>query len=224
MEKWMPAFLFLCIILFVGEVFFKEAFADCTSPGAMTWTITMNPGDAGTCGTSVGSGASTSKKEYTDASGSDYWNGYTEADAYVIPRPRDYDLGKIYDVSDNAIYRDASGVRLDGSGNPINTDYNFNLSLSDLLSLVGAAVVRSDSRPQYVLPNYISYEQRQPIPRQYAPKGYYPPDVGELLDEQYNYIRTPATIQGNDYIKYTNAMNPNDYIRKDSIPCYACSL
>ena len=35
---------------------------------------------------------------------------------------------------------------------------------------------------------------------------------------------SPSISQGNSFIKYTQQMNPADYIRKDSIPCYACTL
>ena len=44
MEKIVFAFLVLCIVLFIGEVCVKEAFADCKSPGGLTWTIKMTPG------------------------------------------------------------------------------------------------------------------------------------------------------------------------------------
>jgi hypothetical protein len=33
-----------------------------------------------------------------------------------------------------------------------------------------------------------------------------------------------AQQQGNDWLRYVPGKNPNDYIRKDSIPCYGCSL
>lgn len=33
-----------------------------------------------------------------------------------------------------------------------------------------------------------------------------------------------ADSQGADFMKYIPGKNPADYIRKDSIPCYACSL
>jgi hypothetical protein len=33
-----------------------------------------------------------------------------------------------------------------------------------------------------------------------------------------------AGQQGTSWLKYVPGKNPNDYIRKDSIPCYGCSL
>jgi hypothetical protein len=35
---------------------------------------------------------------------------------------------------------------------------------------------------------------------------------------------SPALAQGRAYVQYAPAINPADYIRKDSIPCYACTL
>ena len=33
-----------------------------------------------------------------------------------------------------------------------------------------------------------------------------------------------ASQQGSDYMRYVPGKNPDDYIRKDSIPCYGCSI
>lgn len=33
-----------------------------------------------------------------------------------------------------------------------------------------------------------------------------------------------AAQQGSDYMRYVPGKNPDDYIRKDSIPCYGCSI
>jgi hypothetical protein len=35
---------------------------------------------------------------------------------------------------------------------------------------------------------------------------------------------SPATSQGDDYSKGCKPFNINEYIRKDSIPCYGCTL
>ena len=37
-------------------------------------------------------------------------------------------------------------------------------------------------------------------------------------------IDSIADSQGADFIRYIPGKNPDDYIRKDSIPCYGCSL
>lgn len=37
-------------------------------------------------------------------------------------------------------------------------------------------------------------------------------------------IDSVASQQGNDFLRYVPGKNPNDYIRKDSIPCYGCNL
>jgi hypothetical protein len=45
-----------------------------------------------------------------------------------------------------------------------------------------------------------------------------------LLEHQKNAKRTPAVKQGQDFASYAPAMNPAEWIRKDSIPCYACTV
>lgn len=62
----------------------------------------------------------------------------------------------------------------------------------------------------------------------------YSPKVGDysassditpmLLEHQKNAKRTPAVKQGQDFASYAPAMNPAEWIRKDSIPCYACTV
>jgi hypothetical protein len=37
-------------------------------------------------------------------------------------------------------------------------------------------------------------------------------------------IDSAAQQQGTDWMRYVPGRNPNDYIRKDSIPCYGCTL
>ncbi len=37
-------------------------------------------------------------------------------------------------------------------------------------------------------------------------------------------IDSVANQQGTDWMRYIPGKNPDDYIRKDSIPCYACNL
>ncbi len=37
-------------------------------------------------------------------------------------------------------------------------------------------------------------------------------------------IDSVANQQGSDWMRYIPGKNPADYVRKDSIPCYACSL
>ena len=47
-------------------------------------------------------------------------------------------------------------------------------------------------------------------------------EEGSVLQD--SCIDSIANQQGTDWIKYIPGKNPDDYIRKDSIPCYGCSL
>ena len=44
----------------------------------------------------------------------------------------------------------------------------------------------------------------------------------QVLDD--SCIDTFAAQQGSDFMRYIPGKNPDDYIRKDSIPCYGCSV
>jgi hypothetical protein len=46
-------------------------------------------------------------------------------------------------------------------------------------------------------------------------------DTGMVSDECINSF---VNRQGTDFMKYIPGKNPSDYIRKDSIPCYACNV
>ena len=45
---------------------------------------------------------------------------------------------------------------------------------------------------------------------------------GTVLDD--SCIDSFSSKQGNDFMKYIPGKNPDDYIRKDSVPCYGCSI
>ena len=47
-------------------------------------------------------------------------------------------------------------------------------------------------------------------------------NAGSTLDD--TCIDNFASQQGTDWMRYVPGKNPNDYIRKDSIPCYGCSV
>jgi hypothetical protein len=44
----------------------------------------------------------------------------------------------------------------------------------------------------------------------------------QVLDD--SCIDTFAAQQGSDFMRYIPGKNPDDYIRKDSVPCYGCSI
>lgn len=126
---------------------------------------------------------------------------------------------------------DASGNR-DSSG-------NISLSVSDLLSLLGSGVTSTTT----------SSPSTQPIILQ-SPSGidatFYNSIKSDLLSDVKETVRDEllnnplassagavlddgcidnfASQQGSDWMKYVPGKNPNDYIRKDSIPCYGCTI
>ena len=226
----MFAFFVLCVVLFIGEVFYNEAFSDCSSPGALTWTITMNPGSgASMCSTASGSDSSDSSSGGSDSgsasgasdsasgasSGSSPFNLTNADDYYGHSHNMHHRLGAQdddYGYSAHSIeklWRDISGS--DVSGNSLNTDYNFNLSLSDLLSLVGKTIIYGDSRSAEAL------YQRRPHRMRYEQDDY-------DYEEYFQNCNSPAKNQGKDFIKRQKGINMDDYVRKDSIPCYGCTL
>lgn len=231
----MFAFFVLCVVLFIGEVFYNEAFSDCSSPGALTWTITMNPGSeasmcsggsssgSGSSGSSSGSGSSSdssgnSTKSTSSGSGSsggpfnnlDDYYGHSHHAHHRLGADDDY-----YGYSANSIeklWRDISGS--DVSGNRLNTDYNFNLSLSDLLSLVGKTIVYGDSRSVES-----RFQRRLDSRRDELQNPYY-----YDYEEYFQNCKSPSNAQAVDYMRRKNGINMDEYIRKDSIPCYGCTL
>jgi hypothetical protein len=248
----MFAFFVLCVVLFIGEVFYKEAFSDCSSPGALTWTITMNPGSgasvcsgasdssgsgssgssgsdssasgnsssgsSGSSGNSGNSGSSSDSSGSSSASASgnggpynlsnnaDDYYGHSHHIHHRLGRTQEDDYGYSTDSIDK-LWRDISGS--DVSGNPLDTKYNFNLSLSDLLSLVGKTIVYGDSNRYRIESNC---QPRREEPRDYD------------YEEYFQNCKSPSNAQAVDYIKRQKAINMDDYIRKDSIPCYGCTL
>ena len=246
----MFAFFVLCVVLFIGEVFYKETFSDCSSPGALTWTITMNPGSgasmcsdeaSGSSGsaTSDSSGNIASSSNGSFSSGSSGNGTFSSAssggssssvssggnggpfnlsnnldDYYGHSHHMHHRPGRTYEddygyptESIDTLWRDISGS--DVSGNPLNTKYNFNLSLSDLLSLVGKTIVYGDSR-RYTIES--TYRHRRNELENYD------------YEEYFQNCKSPSNAQAVDYIKRKNCINMDDYIRKDSIPCYGCTL
>jgi hypothetical protein len=241
----MFAFFVLCVVLFIGEVFYKETFSDCSSPGALTWTITMNPGSgasmcsgasdsSGSSGSSgspisdssgniASHGGSFSSASSAGASGSSVSSGGNGGpfnlsnnldDYYGHSHHMHHRLGRTYEEeygypteSIDKLWRDISGS--DVSGNPLDTKYNFNLSLSDLLSLVGRTIVYGDSN-RYRIES--SYRNRRNELENYD------------YEEYFQNCKSPSNAQAVDYIKRKNCINMDDYIRKDSIPCYGCTL
>lgn len=235
----MFAFFVLCVVLFIGEVFYNEAFSDCSSPGALTWTITMNPGSGGsTCSSSSASSDSSGNRVSSGSSSSSPLNLKNNVDDYYgHSHHAHHRLGTNYEddyfgYSAQNLWRDISGSDISGSdisGNLLNLDYNFKLSLSDLLSLVGKTILYGDSRPNYYnnydLPNFYNNSVEYRYQRRLNNRRNPPQDPYYNEDEEYYYnANSPSNAQAVDYIQLKNRINMDDYVRKDSIPCYGCTL
>ena len=198
MEKLTLAFLGLLIVLLLTHIIRVEAFGDRTTkePGNATYKYIVDP---------------LSKDSIYDGSGSD--------------------LRKI------------KGVR-DSSGSDVSTIGSYiNLSISDLLALIGRTsseekqekqkhMVRGKNDYDYPMYNAVEQQQQNHLNSMYygglmttPPVTNYIP-AGQVVGQPIN-LATPAShadAQGQAFMKYQYGINPADYIRKDSIPCYACTL
>jgi len=136
-------------------------------------------------------------------------------------------------------FYDASGV--DASG-------NITLSLSDLLSLIGAGITQAPAptpkvdlnskRTNYALLNEIRYDVKDAVRSELLNSGLSGRGSSgssgsagsagsaygsqELVDD--SCIDSLSAQQGSDFMRYVPGKNPDDYIRKDSVPCYGCSI
>jgi hypothetical protein len=142
--------------------------------------------------------------------------------------------------------RDASGNPTDASGNTVNRPSSgmINLSLSDLITLFGSTATGTSAPPAAAAP-----PSNNPSPTSTAGQDFYNQFRPMLLDDinkaiEAKIIATPTTStttasgstqsdtscspslqQGTDFSTAQNNIQYNqEYIRKDSIPCYACSL
>lgn len=139
--------------------------------------------------------------------------------------------------------RDASGNAVDASGNAVTTrgSGTINLSLADLITLFGSTATGTSAPPAATPPS------NNPAPSTTAGQDFYNQFRPMLLDDINKAIEAkattapatvaaPATVeddvscspslqQGTDFSSAQNNIQYNqEYIRKDSIPCYACSL
>lgn len=261
MEKVLLAAFILLLVLFIGNIFYNESFADCSAPGQMTWTITLGPGSS-SCSSSGASG----QEGGSSSSSSGGSSGESKRS-----------VGRTYLDASGGLQADS--VKSLGSASTSNSDSKgssstnstkgssassslINLSLTDLMALVGSSRDGSGNRAPAYNYRYASMSIPQP-PAPPAPQIYIlagqrqgqaagnagQPDAS--LDSQFtpdlrtaapidpsagyetspNYQAIPASSyalrQGVNYVRGAPQANPAEnpeYIRKDSIPCYACSL
>jgi len=126
----------------------------------------------------------------------------------------------------NESFVDASGA--DASG-------NITLTLSDLMALLGSGSSSSSSKD-----DEDDYDSKDGVRDKYyrnmradmmndvkhgkfsALYGSDSGSDGTVLDD--SCIDSFSSQQGSDFMKYIPGKNPDDYIRKDSVPCYGCSI
>lgn len=109
------------------------------------------------------------------------------------------------------------------------TSGNITLSLSDLMSLLGygttvTSLYKTD-RDTVTASTYnklrgdIIKDVKQTVRDEMLNKQFSDETV---LDD--SCIDSFSAQQGADFMKYIPGKNPDDYIRKDSVPCYGCSI
>lgn len=243
MERLALALFVFLLVLFIGNVVYKETFTDCNAPGQMTWTISLGPGSS-SCSSS-NSSPNRDGQDSGEPSEDSSESGESAGTSTNTPK-ESTSTSNSHKSSSNSSKKDASG------NNPLsNSSSMINLSLTDILALVGSS--SSGSRT----PAYNYHYASMSVPQPPAPNVYITPGLpAPSLNSQFTDLRTSAldpvmnegsyadfqdnripsgsyaTRQGVQYIRGVPASNPvaeqpaenPEYIRKDSIPCYACSL
>jgi hypothetical protein len=134
------------------------------------------------------------------------------------------------------IYNESFVDASDNSGSKIT------LSLTELLSLIGTSSsssgTTSTTQPVVVVPTpQTSYDSqfsslkdailadvRSTVRDQMASSSFGAAggDCANVMDD--TCIESMANLQGSEFMKYIPGKNPADFIRKDSVPCYGCSI
>jgi len=118
-------------------------------------------------------------------------------------------------------FTDASGQKQDASGQYVT------VSLKDLFALLGQGKVSKEVQEQIPkgsdvemygkVKDSIVSDVRDTVRTQLQAKS-----EGNVLTD--SCIDSVANQQGTEWMRYIPGKNPADYIRKDSIPCYACTI
>ena len=132
---------------------------------------------------------------------------------------------------------------VDASGNKDSSGNMITLSLADLFSLIGPASSTPTSTTTIIQPStsaagtpessldsqFISdlkgtilSDVRKTVRDTLQKSGAGAGSGGTVLTD--SCIDSVANQQGAEFMRYIPGKNPADYIRKDSIPCYGCSL
>ena len=128
----------------------------------------------------------------------------------------------------NENFYNFAGTTADASG-------NITLSLSDLMTLVGHGSMKpvtsvtpltddkadlGEYRQYKNMRDDIKKDIKKAIKDEMIKKQF--SDGGDVMDD--SCIDSLSAQQGSDFMKYIPGKNPDDYIRKDSVPCYGCSI
>ena len=112
---------------------------------------------------------------------------------------------------------------------------NITLSLSDLMSLIGptsgvkSLTGNSDTSDTYNssytreynnMRDDIRRDIRKVIKDEMIQKKF--TEESDVIDD--SCLDSFSAQQGSDFMRYIPGKNPDDYIRKDSVPCYGCSI
>jgi len=224
----MLALFVLVAVLFIAEVFIKEAFSDMNTPGAMTWMA---------------------------ATGNQGFEDFSEPVPEFMP-PAEVTMAD-GDINLTGGWTDPVMTEEQGFENDEEEEQGgaSNFSLTDFLASFGSTGVEGmkggrrrcyknhwhnhrchrNHRHDHSCNKQHGHNHR--CHRQHGHghmhyrgrkhhdiQGIVPAGPGQSLADQYKLANTPAAKQGKNFIKYQNGINPDDYIRKDSIPCYACKL
>jgi hypothetical protein len=138
--------------------------------------------------------------------------------------------------------QDASGNSVDASGNAVPKGGSgvINLSLADLITLFGSTATGTSAPPKAATPSNNPatsttagqdfYNQFRPmllddINKAIEAKATAAPASASTATTEADTSCSPSLQQGTDFSTAQNNIQYNqEYIRKDSIPCYACSL
>jgi hypothetical protein len=136
-------------------------------------------------------------------------------------------IGQVFMNESFYNFSDASGK--DASG-------NITLTLSDLLALLGSGASKDEDKDEDEDDDYDSKDKYYRNMRADMMADVKNAVRKELLYGKYSdlyggdttlddsCIDSFSSKQGADFMKYIPGKNPDDYIRKDSVPCYGCSI
>jgi hypothetical protein len=108
---------------------------------------------------------------------------------------------------------------------------NITLSLSDLMTLLGYGTTVKSLDDNDSVSDTVSASTYKKL-RDDIKKDVKKAVRDEMMEKEFSdetvlddsCIDSFSAQQGSDFMKYIPGKNPDDYIRKDSVPCYGCSI